>query len=244
MIKRNVILTTMSLVLVFTLFISMPAYSDSTVNYIIDSGSSGCVVRDLINIPEGYPPVPERAIWLGEIKGSWYEIGLKWGQKISKYIGYGFDYRYPSKENRYGPRHLVEDMYRYKMKIEEFYPPFIEWMKGVAHGGADALKQTQEGQYLSVFEKVLFLNVDTEFARHPNDANHFPIELPPDTEERLSALEARLSQSIILASANPIKDDPGEYVAAGSHLAVIATRPDITPCLRHSRLCHNSKKTS
>ena len=206
MIKRAAILG-IAIVVTLSISLSKTAYAENAVDYIIDTGSSGCVVNNLINIPEGYPPVPERTIWLGEIKGSWYEIGRKWGQKISKYINYGFDYRYPNKEEEYGARHVVEDMYRYEMKIQEFYAPFIEWMRGVADGAKNALEETQEGQYLSAYEKVLFLNVDTEFERHPNDSEHFPIELPPDTEKRLSALGSIRNKSVRLASAKPIRND-------------------------------------
>ena len=39
----------------------------------------------------GVPTCPDRVRFLGELSGSWYEMGCQYGERARDYIGYVFD---------------------------------------------------------------------------------------------------------------------------------------------------------
>jgi hypothetical protein len=46
----------------------------------VPSSDSYCSVADRIQVPPGFPKVKNRSIWLGQLKGSWYDIGRQYGE--------------------------------------------------------------------------------------------------------------------------------------------------------------------
>jgi hypothetical protein len=45
----------------------------------------------LVSVPEGYPPLPSVARYLGELKGSWIDIGKQYGTRAGDLIVLVFD---------------------------------------------------------------------------------------------------------------------------------------------------------
>lgn len=112
---------------------------------------------------------PSKVRYLGELKGSWFEIGSAYAQKASDYIQYVFEDTYRHLENLYGLEHLLLDLYEYESSISSFSNQAKAFLKGVANGAKEIFSKSEYCDTFTDYMKVLMMCCRNElFFRHPS----------------------------------------------------------------------------
>jgi len=149
---------------------------DQDVNeYYYNPGGYNRAVEDYYVAP-GFPPYPERAKFLGLLKGSWYEMGVQYGERGAELILLEFDGMLPDiKFDTIPYTHLKSDLARYEEQASYYSPELLEFIRGIADGAATELNKSIYGQYFTNYEKVLFINCHSSLTfRHPLKEDHAP----------------------------------------------------------------------
>lgn len=126
-------------------------------------------------LPEYYPAGKD----LGVLKGSWYEMGLQYGQRSGSEIVDFFDYRFGLHVEKYGIPHLLEDIARYEAQAKLFFPEGLDFARGIGDGAEKHLSGSKYHADISNYMKIVFMNCDNcLYNGHPGpaDADH---GLPP-----------------------------------------------------------------
>jgi hypothetical protein len=107
---------------------------------------------------------PLRVKSLGELHGSWFEMGAQYGDRAKDYIAIVFEDTYTHLSAIYDEKHLRDDLNRYLLTLESFSPQALEFLKGIARSTETSLKTST----LSALEKTLLIGSrnDLDF-RHP-----------------------------------------------------------------------------
>jgi len=127
-------------------------------------------------LPKYYPSGKD----LGVLTGSWYEMGVQYGERSGREIVDFFDYRFGAHVNKYGLKHLMEDISRYEAQAKLFFPEGLEFARGIGDGAEKFLSQSKFHGDISNYLKIVFMNCDNcLFYGHPGpaDADH---GLPPE----------------------------------------------------------------
>lgn len=139
--------------------------------------------------PEGLPPYGSKGRFIGLLEGSWYEMGVQYGERAGDLIPYAFDGfygsfksklegTYPDQTNSWYVQHTLEDMMRYEMQLIDFWPRCLDMMKGIADGAGNQLDNSIYAGELNHAQMVLFINLfSSAVFRHPPDSAHFPVNL-------------------------------------------------------------------
>ena len=127
----------------------------------IELGSTtgyGSRVRDY-KVPEGFPKFEVRTRFIGNIRGTWHEMGLQYGKRAGDLIRYASDYLLKNNIEKFGLEHLKEDLNRYANAIDEYSPKMTEFLKGIAEGASEDLSKSPYEGKLSEFERIMLINV-------------------------------------------------------------------------------------
>jgi len=115
------------------------------------------------------PEYPDHVKNLGEIEGTWHDMGAQYGERADDYVRAVFDHFYASLTNKIDIEHLLTDVRRYEQSISRFSPQAMEFMKGMATGASDALNRSPRCGHLGDYEKILIIGCGNEFEfRHPD----------------------------------------------------------------------------
>ncbi|MFH0848811.1 MAG: hypothetical protein V1857_04855 [archaeon] len=130
-------------------------------------------------------PFPARARWLGELSGTWRDIGAEYGRKSGDYVRLVFDASFKSSQEKMELAHILSDLSRYAKQVQLLTPQALEFLNGIAEGASSELDKSPDADACSHLEKVLFLSFRNEFFfRHPTWP-HWP---PQDRPSGCSAL--------------------------------------------------------
>jgi hypothetical protein len=115
------------------------------------------------------PEYPDHVKDLGELEGSWFEMGAQYGERAGEYIRPVFDHFYSRLIGRFDEERLLTDIQRYEGSISLFSPPAVEFMKGMAEGASGALNRSPFSERFGDYEKILVIACGNEFEfRHPD----------------------------------------------------------------------------
>lgn len=128
-------------------------FAGSVIKYVSSYGSGAC---------------PSKVRNLGELKGSWFEIGSSYAQKSSDFIQIVFEDTYKKLENLFGLEHLLLDLCQYRFSISNFSTQAVNFMKGIAVGAKEAFDQSEYSDVCTDYMKVIMMCCRNELLfRHP-----------------------------------------------------------------------------
>ena len=125
-------------------------------------------------VPEGFPPFESTTRYIGNLRGSWYEMGVQYGNRASDLINNVVDYMLYVSLDAYGEDHLREDLARHFKAIEDYSPQMVQFMSGIADGASKEFsKYSRYPGVLSDIERVIMANALPETIwMHPGDDLH------------------------------------------------------------------------
>jgi len=124
-------------------------------------------------VPEGFPQFEVRTRFIGNIRGTWYEMGLQYGKRAGDLIRYVYDYWLKNAIERFGLEHLKEDLTRYAKEIDLYSPEMTKFLKGIAEGASEDLHKSPYKEKLNDFEKIILINVSPPLNwMHPKSEFH------------------------------------------------------------------------
>jgi len=135
-------------------------------------------------VKPGFPHYAEHARYIGELSGTWEEMGIQYGERAGDLMRIVFDGYYEEQMDTVGDADLVlTNGRKFADYLEMFCPEAIQFMRGMAKGAAPELEKS----FYKVgdsFDKVVLINhyfavkrsVRTQW--NPGD----PV-LPPEEEE-------------------------------------------------------------
>ena len=110
-------------------------------------------------IVAGYPPYEPHPRYLGELTGSWHQIGKQYGQRAADLIRWVYEGWYRELLPVQGS---PEVMAAYLRQQEAYYtllvPEALELMHGIAEGAATELASSVFARELSHFDKIMMIN--------------------------------------------------------------------------------------
>ena len=116
----------------------------------------------------GHPPYAPRSRFLGELTGSWYEIGNQVGEKAGDLVRWVSDVWWKEHTEKFGFDDTMRAMSLYEAQIAAFDSNLIKLMQGIADGAAEELEKSPYAKASSHYHKVLNTNIfDAWSWRHP-----------------------------------------------------------------------------
>src|SRR6266511_98486 len=107
----------------------------------------------------GYPSYEPHARYLGELSGSWSEIGVQYGERAGDLIRMVFEGWFTEVVQIQGSAEAVRE---YVHQEEQYYkalaPEALELMDGIARGAKAELAKSAYANVLTDFEKILVIN--------------------------------------------------------------------------------------
>ncbi len=137
-----------------------------------ESGYGGQIAN--YPVPDGYPNFESRTRYIGNLSGTWYEMGTQYGRRANDLINNVADYILSRALDVYGVEHLKEDLARYGEAIQDYSPEMIRFMTGIADGASGEFENSSRYPgALTDFERVLLTNVLAETLwMHPPEKFH------------------------------------------------------------------------
>ena len=116
----------------------------------------------------GHPPYETRARFLGELAGSWFDIGFAVGRGAGDLVRWVSDVWWRSHVDTYGAAETLGALPRYEAQLEALDPGLIAYLRGVAAGAEEELAKSPHAAESTHYQKILNLNVyDSWSWRHP-----------------------------------------------------------------------------
>lgn len=111
------------------------------------------------SLAAGYPPYEPHPRYLGELTGSWHQMGKQYGQRAADLIRWVYEGWYRELLPVQGS---AEGMAAYLRQQEAYYallvPEALELMHGIAEGAAAELASSVFARELSDFDKIMMIN--------------------------------------------------------------------------------------
>jgi hypothetical protein len=123
-------------------------------------------------VPEGFPQVDPRVRFIGNLRGTWKEMGIQYGERAGDLVvnvyRFALDY---FKGKGMSEEKLRAYMGRYRQQIELYAPEMIEFMQGIASGVDWSVAGASETKPLDGFERIMLVNsfLDLDFF-HPKES--------------------------------------------------------------------------
>lgn len=107
----------------------------------------------------GYPPYETHARYLGDLKGTWQEMGVQYGERAGDLIrlvfeGY-YDQIYASIKDA---DKIVSDARLFGEYLAKLVPEAVEFMQGIAEGASPELAKSCYASIGDDFDKILIIN--------------------------------------------------------------------------------------
>lgn len=132
----------------------------------INRGENPCA--KYYQVSPGHPQYESRSRLLGEIKGSWYDIGHQVGTGAGDLVRWVSDVWWKEHIDKFGFEDTLKAMSLYEAQIAALNPELIKFMQGIADGAAGELDKSPYSKASSHYHKVLNTNIFDEWAwRHP-----------------------------------------------------------------------------
>lgn len=123
---------------------------------------------DQYYVEPGYPSFEAHPRYLGELNGSWYEIGKQYGERAGDLIRMVFEGWYREILPTQGsPEAVIEYIHQQETFLEALAPEAIELQKGIADGAKEELDKSVYAGLMTHYEKILMVN------------NYFGLKVPP-----------------------------------------------------------------
>jgi len=131
----------------------------------------------VVSVPEGYPPLPTHARYIGHLKGSWYEMGIQYGERAGDMMLLVFNGWFSGIAKKMTWPEIIYRIHKYQDEVLKWYcPELLEFAQGMAHGAASYLEESPyHKQYgITAYEMVLGLNLYFEINTAPPLVSGFP----------------------------------------------------------------------
>lgn len=129
----------------------------------------------------GYPAFDPHPRYLGELQGSWHEIGKQYGERAGDLIRLVYEGWYRELLPIQGSSEAIAAYLREQNSYYEFLvPEALEMMHGIADGAASELAASAFPRELSHFEKILMIN--SYFGLMGKPPSSETAELAPEAE--------------------------------------------------------------
>lgn len=93
-------------------------------------------------VSEGFPPIPDRARFVGVLTGSWFDMGQALGARAGDGVRCTSDIWWKRVCDKKGKANTLKAMTRYEEQIAALDPNQIEFIRGIAKGAAPWLNQS------------------------------------------------------------------------------------------------------
>ena len=168
----------------------------------IGHGSNPCLQH--YQVSEGHPHYEPQARFLGNLTGSWYDIGQQVGEQAGDLVRWVSDVWWQHHLGTYGLSDTMQAMDLYEAQIAALSTSLIEFMQGVADGASTELDRSPHAQQSSHYQKVLNTNIfDAWSWRQPTP---LPWKEAGTTLEGAQA-DAPLCSSFVTLGQGPNRDD-------------------------------------
>ncbi|MCX6549777.1 MAG: C45 family autoproteolytic acyltransferase/hydrolase [Acidobacteria bacterium] len=108
----------------------------------------------------GYPLYEPHARYIGDLKGTWREMGIQYGQRAGDLVRLVFEGYYDQiLTTVQDPARIVPDARLFGDYHSKLVPEAVEFMKGIADGAAPELAKSTYAQIGTPYEKVLIINM-------------------------------------------------------------------------------------
>mgnify|MGYP000871880325 FL=1 len=112
----------------------------------------------------GYLVFADKAQWVGELSGSWYDMGKTIGEHTGEMIAASTDYWWEQMCSSRGVNETIAAMEKYAEQIDALDPTQIELLQGMTDGAAEWLDQARYGDksnpdYGEPFDRVLAASI-------------------------------------------------------------------------------------
>ena len=119
-------------------------------------------------VSPGHPGYAPRARFLGELAGSWYDIGHRVGTEAGDLVRWVSDVWWKEHTETFGVGDTMRAMPLYEAQVAALNPELIRFMEGMAEGAAGELDRSPYAKASSHYHKVLNTNIfDAWSWRHP-----------------------------------------------------------------------------
>ncbi len=119
-------------------------------------------------VPEGFKKIDSRVRYIGNLRGSWEEMGYQYGERTGDLILNVFNYSvdFFAQRNK-DINQLKTELKLYQAQIEAYAPEMMEFMKGIADGASWQLSESPYAEDMSDFEKILLVNIHLDLDFFP-----------------------------------------------------------------------------
>ncbi|MGM9662456.1 MAG: hypothetical protein ACI3WR_05130 [Oscillospiraceae bacterium] len=108
--------------------------------------SGGRNVRACLYEHGGALPYADKAKWVGNLSGSWYDMGLTIGRSCGEMMASSTDYWWGQMCEKKGRQATEEAMEKYLEAIDALDPTQIDLLRGMADGAKDFLENAEYGR--------------------------------------------------------------------------------------------------
>ena len=120
------------------------------------------------HVSEGHPPYTPRTRFLGELSGSWYDIGHQIGVEAGDLVRWVSDVWWKEHIETYGFEDTMKAMSLYEAQVAALNTDLIQFMHGVSEGATEELEKSPYAKVSSHYHKILNTNIfDAWSWRHP-----------------------------------------------------------------------------
>ncbi|MBT4499107.1 MAG: hypothetical protein HOC74_15365, partial [Gemmatimonadetes bacterium] len=134
--------------------------------FLSDASGNPCTKK--YQVSPGHPRFAPRARFLGELKGSWFDIGIQVGSQAGDLVRWVSDVWWKGHVEEWGLDDTMQALPLYEAQLEALDPGLIHFMQGVAEGAAEELDKSPFAKISSHYHKVLNTNIyDAWSWRHP-----------------------------------------------------------------------------
>ncbi len=122
---------------------------------------------------DGYPPFPEKAKFIGLLEGDWRAMGREFGKRAGEETRYVSDIWWNDMCGMWGKAETLKAFALYEAQIAAFEPGLIDYMQGIAEGGAAWLDRSPYADpghplHATSYQRVLAVNIwDSWAMMHP-----------------------------------------------------------------------------
>lgn len=116
-------------------------------------------VLDQYYVQPGYPDYPEHARYIGDLQGTWMEMGEQYGERAGDYVRLVFEGYYDQIFARIGDADkMLADGRLLVEYLSKLVPEAVEFMRGIAAGSEAELAKSVRADYGDAFDKVVLIN--------------------------------------------------------------------------------------
>lgn len=110
-------------------------------------------------VQPGYPAYPNHPRYLGDLKGTWKQMGVQYGERAGDLIRMVFDGYYEQmiasvKDNS----RLISDARKFGVYLSQLTPEATEFMQGIAEGSKAELAKSVYASIGDPYDKILIIN--------------------------------------------------------------------------------------